>query len=268
MEKTLMDIIGIIKTVEGLFAKDWTGAPFEFLGVAHLVTLGLIVLLNLYLLRFKYKSDKTHRKIRRRIAIILILNELGWHAWNYAIGEWTIQTMLPLHLCSVLVWTSAFMLLTENYFVYEFAYFLGIAGALQALLTPDLGIYGFPHFRFFQTFISHGLIITAAIYMTAVEGLRPTWKSILRVALWINVYMAIVFFVNQAIGSNYLFIAHKPPTASLLDLLPPWPIYILYMEAIGLAFVLLLYLPFAIKDWRDRSVMSKGSKDRLDDILK
>lgn len=263
-----MDIVGIIRFIEEMFAKDWTGAPFEFLGTAHLITLGLIVLLNVYLLRFKDKPEKTKKTIRQSLATILILNELSWHAWNFAIGQWNIRGMLPLHLCSVLVWTSAFMLLTENYFIYEFAYFLGIAGALQALLTPDLGIYGYPHIRFFQSFISHGLIVTAAIYMTVVEGLRPTWKSILRVALWINVYMGIVFVINRLIGSNYLFIAHKPPTASILDLLPPWPIYIAYMEAIGLVCILLLYLPFAIKDWRDRSIMSKGSKDRLDDILK
>jgi len=43
---------------------------------------------------------------------------------------------------------------------------------------------------------------------------------------------------------------HKPPTASLLDLLPPWPWYILWMEAIGLVVMcLILYLPFAVKDW-------------------
>lgn len=142
------------------------------------------------------------------------------------------------------------MLVTKNYSIYEFCYFLGIGGALQALLTPDLGLYGFPHFRFFQTYISHGLIISAAIYMTVVEGFRPTWKSLLRVALWINVYMVVVFVINMLIGSNNLFVAHKPPTASLLDLLSPWPWYILWMEAIGLVVCLILYLPFAIKDWR------------------
>ncbi len=89
--------------------------------------------------------------------------------------------------------------------------------------------------------------------MTVVEGFRPTWKSLLRVALWINVYMAVVFGVNMLIGSNYLFVAHKPPTASLLDLLPPWPWYILWMEAIGLVMCLILYLPFAIKDWRAKA---------------
>ncbi len=62
--------------------------------------------------------------------------------------------------------------------------------------------------------------------------------------------MGIVFVINMLIGSNYLFIAHKPPTASLLDVLPPWPYYIAYIEAIGLVMCLILYIPFIIKDWR------------------
>jgi hypothetical integral membrane protein (TIGR02206 family) len=233
------------------FAKDWSGAPFIFFGTAHIVALLVVVLLNVFLIwRYKNAPEKARRTVAYGMAGVLWANELSWHLWNAFTGQWTIQTMLPLHLCSVLVWTGALMLVTKNYSIYEFCYFLGIGGALQALLTPDLGLYGFPHFRFFQTYISHGLIITAAIYMTVVEGFRPTWKSLLRVVLWINVYMVVVFGINMLIGSNYLFVAHKPPTASLLDMLPPWPWYILWMEAIGLVMCLILYLPFAIKDWR------------------
>jgi hypothetical integral membrane protein (TIGR02206 family) len=233
------------------FAKDWSGAPFIFFGAAHIVALLVVVMLNVFLIwRYKNAPEKARRNVAYVMAGVLWANELSWHLWNAFTGQWTIQTMLPLHLCSVLVWTGALMLVTKNYSIYEFCYFLGIGGALQALLTPDLGLYSFPHFRFFQTYISHGLIISAAIYMTVVEGFRPTWKSLLRVALWINVYMAVVFGINLLIGSNYLFVAHKPPTASLLDLLPAWPWYILWMEAIGLVMCLILYLPFAIKDWR------------------
>jgi hypothetical integral membrane protein (TIGR02206 family) len=236
------------------FAKDWSGAPFIFFGAAHIVALLVVVLLNVFLIwRYKNAPEKARRTVAYGMAGGLWANELSWHLWNAFTGQWTIQTMLPLHLCSVLVWTGALMLVTKNYSIYEFCYFLGIGGALQALLTPDLGLYGFPHFRFFQTYISHGLIITAAIYMTVVEGFRPTWKSLLRVVLWINVYMVVVFGVNMLIGSNYLFVAHKPPTASLLDMLPPWPWYILWMEAIGLVMCLILYLPFAIKDWRAKA---------------
>jgi len=232
------------------FAGNYPGPAFELLGSAHICALILIVLLNLYLLRYRNANEATKTKIRWTMALILWGNEIAWHAWNYAVGKWTIQTMLPLQVCSLFVWLGGWMLVKKNYTIYEFMYLMGIGGAIQALATPDLGIYGFPHFRYFQTFISHGLIVTSAIYMTTVEGFRPTWKSVWRVALWMNVYMVIVFFFNSAIGSNYLMVNHKPETASLLDVLPDWPVYVLYMEALGIFTFVLLYLPFVIKDWR------------------
>ena len=176
--------------------------------------------------------------------------------------------MLPLQLCSLSVWMSAFMLVSKKYRVYEFIYFAGIGGAIQALATPGLGIYGFPHFLFFQYFLSHGLVITSAIYMTVVEGLRPTWKSLLRVAIWLNIYAVGIYFVNLGIGSNYLMLNAKPNVPSLLDLLPPWPVYILYMEGIGVISFLLLYLPFAIKDLRERYLSNKDNASRLESISK
>jgi hypothetical integral membrane protein (TIGR02206 family) len=233
------------------FARDYHGEPFQLFGPAHLVALSIVLLIVLLVIYFRKGFSPRLRLITRyTLATILVLNELAWHAWNYFTGQWTIQTMLPLHLCSVLVWLGAYMLVTKSYTIYEFSYFLGIAGALQALLTPDVGIYGFPHFRFFQTMISHGTIILSAIYMTFVEGYRPTWKSVIRVMVWMNVYMVAIGIVNWLIGSNYLFIAHKPETASLIDVLGPWPWYILSLEAIGLVLCLLLYLPYAIRDQR------------------
>jgi hypothetical integral membrane protein (TIGR02206 family) len=233
------------------FAKDYTGEPFELFGPAHLVALG-VVLLCIYL-TIAFRNDFTPRgkaRFRYTLAAILVVNELAWHTWNAFTGQWTIQTMLPLHLCSVLVWLSAYMLITRNRFVYEFSYFLGIAGAVQALLTPDAGIYGFPHFRFFQVIISHGAIVLAAIYMTFVEKYRPYWRSVLRIFVYGNLYMLAIGLVNWLIGSNYLFIAHKPETASLMDLMPPWPVYILWLEVIAIVLCLLLYAPFAIRDAR------------------
>lgn len=153
-----------------------------------------------------------------------------------------------------MIWTSIIMLLTKNYRIYEFAYFLGIAGALQPVLTPEAGIYGFPHFRAFQTLFAHSALVIAPIYMTTKEGFRPTWSSFLRVAIATNLYMVVVYIINLLLGSNYLYIMHKPDTASLLDLLGPWPLYILVEEVIGFAMFFLLYLPFFIKDLRAKRV--------------
>ncbi len=247
---------------------DYNGPAFQYFGPAHLGALAFLILLNLYLIRFRDASDRTKGAIRWILALVLVVNELAWHYWNYVFGLWTLQTMLPLHLCSALVWLGALMLMTKNYRIYEFMYFMGIGGAIQALATPGLGIYGFPHFAFFQYFLSHGLIITSAIFMTVVEGFRPTMKSMVRVFIWMNIYAGIIYFINIGLGSNYLMINYKPPSPTLLDLLPPWPTYILYMEVIGILTMLILYIPFAVKDWRERYLLNKDNDARLKSILK
>jgi hypothetical integral membrane protein (TIGR02206 family) len=250
------------------FSADYPGPAFEYWGTAHLGALLFFVILNLFLIRFRYSSDRTKGTLRWILALGLLVNELAWHYWNYIYGLWNIQTMLPLHLCSALIWLGVWMLMTKSYRIYQFVYFLGIGGAIQALATPGLGIYGFPHFVFFQYFLSHGLLITSAIYMTVVEGFRPTRKSMGRVFVWTNVYVVIVYFINNAIGSNYLMINYKPTTPSLLDLLPPWPVYIVYMELIGIATMVLLYIPFAVKDWRERYMLNRDNESRLKSISK
>jgi hypothetical integral membrane protein (TIGR02206 family) len=232
------------------FGREFTGGPFVLFSPSHLAALFAIVLMIFYVSRLRGVNNEQTRKIFRvTLAVVVIANELTWHIWNLVTGQWTLQTMLPLHLCSVFVFLCAYMLIKRTYAVYEFAYLLGIAGALQAILTPDLGIYDFPHFRYYQVFVSHGIIVVSAIYMTVVEGFRPYWHSLRRVFLWSNVYMLAVGLINALIGSNYLYIAHKPLTASLMDVLPPWPWYIGWIEVIGLASMLILYLPFAVRDF-------------------
>ena len=237
------------------FAYDYHGAPFVLFSAPHLTALSFLLLLNFGLARFKGASETVRNLVRISLAVMLWLDESLWHFWNANHGVWSIKDHLPLHACSLLIWLAGFMLVTRNYRIYEFVYVLGIGGAFQYLMTPDLGIYGFPHFRFFQALLSHGLLLTSGVYMTVVEGFRPTWKSLLRVILWANVYMAIIYPINLLIGSNYLFINAKPATASLLDVLPDWPIYIIFMELLGMVTFMILYLPFIIKDWRSKKSM-------------
>jgi hypothetical integral membrane protein (TIGR02206 family) len=233
------------------FDRFYSGAPFELFGRAHLTALAIIALICLSFIYIrKVWGEREQRIFRNTVATLLIISELSWHAWAAYWGLWSIQTMLPLHMCSVFVWLTAYMLYKRNYQIYELAYFMGIGGAMQALITPDAGPYGFPHYRAIQTFFAHGLLVIVPIYMTVVEGFRPTLASLKRVFLWMNIYMIPVFWLNLAIGSNYLFIAHKPEFPTMLDALSPWPWYIPELEIIALTILSTLYIPFLIKDWR------------------
>ena len=65
---------------------------------------------------------------------------------------------------------------------------------------------------------------------------------------FLNFLLVTVGTVNFLTGGNYMFLARKPETASLLDVLGPYPWYLLSLEAVALLLFLVLYLPFAISD--------------------
>jgi hypothetical integral membrane protein (TIGR02206 family) len=232
------------------FSPDWPGPPFQLFGPAHLAALGLLALFSLSLLLLRGQPMPVRRRMRLGLAATMAAGELSWHVWTLAyFGTWPLDAMLPLHLCTALAWVAMYTLVTLDVVAYDFVYFFGIGGPLQAILTPDAGKYGLPHFRAVQTLTSHGLLIIAALYLTLIEGLRPTWRSIPRVIVGTMAYMAAVTVVNVAVGGNYMFTLHKPPTASVLDALGPWPWYLVPMIALGILNCVILYLPFA---WLDR----------------
>lgn len=243
--------------MEQYFAYTYTGAPFIQWGEAHLGVLGVITLLVLAS-RWLRLEARQQRGLRVMLAGLLLLNELGWHAWHLYHGLWTLESMLPLELCNLMVLASAWTLLTRSQVGFEFIYLLGIPAASQVLITPALGPYGFPHLLFFQIFISHGGVVLAALYLALQEDMRPRgWRSIRRVAGWTMLYALAIFRLNQFLGSNYLFLAHKPPAVTLLDYLGPWPWYILSMVAIGLLLATALYLPFHLADRHKHKVVVK-----------
>ena len=238
------------------FAKDYTGGAFVLFGTEHLLALALIAAacVAVVLLRKRF-SPKVQRITRWTLLGLIYLCEGSWQVWMLATDQWTIQGMLPLWLCSVTSWTMPLLLIWRSLRYYEWAYFMGVIGAALALSTPDLTIYGFPHFRFIEFLTLHGLIIVAVVYMTAVEGFRPTWGSLPRGILITNLYWLLCFIVNNLIGSNYGYTQGKLPTPSLLDVLGPHPWYLLSMEVLGIALCLLMYLPFAL---RDRNRLAHG----------
>lgn len=234
------------------FTLNYHGAPFILFGTVHLLTLLLVAVFIVSLTFLKGAAESTRSRVRWTLAIALWLSMVAWQAWNIAEGIWTVQSVLPLQLCDVLVILTGFSLLSKNQTLYEFSYFLGIGAACQSLFTPDAGMFGFPHFRYIQPIISHGLLVAIGVYMTIVEGMRPRWQSIPRIFLVVNLYMLFLYFFNSAIGSNYMMVNYKPDVTSLFSLMPGWPWYIVWSEGLALVIFLVLYSPFAVKDWHAR----------------
>ena len=236
------------------FDYQYNGPAFDLFGTGHLLSLAIVAAATAFLIwGWRNPGEEAKRRVRLLIAGVALLNEISWHGWHLLNGAWSIQQHLPLHLCAISVWGSIYVLLTRSFRAYEILFFIGLAGAIQTMLTPDAGIYGLPHFRAIQTLFAHGLIVIAMVYMTTIEGFRPTWRSLWKTLLLCNVYLVVVTGINYLLGSNYMYTLGKPATASLLDVMGPWPWYLLAGEFVALLMFALLYLPFAWSDWQVRT---------------
>ncbi|MNM97939.1 Integral membrane protein [compost metagenome] len=226
---------------------------FEAFSSSHLIILGMLLfsLLLLYGCRRWFQRPSRSRTGRYILAGILILCELSLNIWYVWGKRFDVKDTLPLELCSISLYLCVFMLLFKSRFIFQIVYFTGIGGALQAILTPALS-YPYPHFRFIEFFLAHFAIILSVLYMVWVEGFRPTLKSVGITMVFLNILLVLILFINHLTGGNYMFLSHKPETASLMDFLGPYPWYIVSLETVACVLFLLLYMPFAFSATRGK----------------
>lgn len=212
--------------------------PFS---LAHGMGIAMAALFIILILSFrkKLKEPVNSRRFRLGLVVMLVGCELSLQAW-YAVTDNFGLHSLPLQLCSIMMWLSAALLLTRNRKLYDITFFLGIIGALQAILTPNLDV-SFPEYRYFHFFVAHGAIIGASFFLTVIEGYRPRVSSVFKAIGWLHILAIPAAIANSLTGSNFMFLARKPDTASLLDMLAPWPWYLLQLEivVVVLCFMLL-----------------------------
>ena len=223
---------------------------FRPFGLSHLIVIALTISLPFILAAFvrKKRWPRSERIIARLFAAMLLVNYVGYELYlATTVGlEW--KKALPFQLCDWAMIAMVVALLTGRERWLEVAYFWGIGGTLQAILTPDLK-YAFPHIRFMTFFIAHSGIVVAIAFMMIVKRFRPHWISIVRVFAWSELYFALAITADLITGENYGYLLHKPEVASLLDALSDnRVVYILQMHLLALIFYIVLYLPFALND--------------------
>lgn len=230
------------------FTFNYPDEPFRLFSTSHIIALWLVLTACILVAagRKRLGEAQLNKSFRYSLGLIMIVQEVLAQVWLVSAGEWSVKYSLPLHLCGVSIILAAVMLFKKSYPIFEVTYFWGLGGTVQALLTPDLGPFSFPHLFFYQFFISHGLIVVACIYMTFVEGCRPTPGSILKTVILTNIYAVFVAGFNLITGGNYLYICEKPGNPSLLDFLGPWPWYLMSLEFVLVLMCCLCYLPFVV----------------------
>src|SRR3954469_1215903 len=224
--------------------------PFHVFGIAHLTIILLTITLP-FLLAFavhRTGSRFLERSVCFAISALLLLNYAAYLIVGRQFGVTVWWRALPLQLCDWAMFVIIVALWTGRRRWLEIAYFWGIGGTLQAIITPNLR-FGFPDLRFIAFFVAHSGIIIGIIFLMLVYRFRPGPLGIVRTFLWTEVYFVVAFTADLLTGENYGFLLHKPEAASLLNYLSDSrPLYLLQMHGVALLFFVILYLPFALYD--------------------
>jgi hypothetical integral membrane protein (TIGR02206 family) len=194
------------------------------------------------------------RVCERVLAALLLLSYLSELTAKYLDGVFTPANALPMHLCDWALFTTSAALWWRWRAGFDVAYFWGLAGTIQALFTP--AIESELHwFRQFGFFFIHAAIVAGVLLLIVTAGFRPQWpRSIIRVVVASEVYLAAALLVNSLSGANYGFLSHRPSTRSMLDFFSDdrW-LYVLQLNLTAFVFFGALYLPWLIIDAVRRS---------------
>jgi hypothetical integral membrane protein (TIGR02206 family) len=222
---------------------------FVTFGRSHEIVLALTVAVPLVLALVLRATGS--RAFERAVRWILAAAIAGiwalWFAVFHRMGWLNLGNALPMDLCSWAAVATVVTLLRPNQKSYELAYFWALAGTVQGLVTPDIP-FDFPEFRFVEFSVFHGGIIAAVLFLTVGMKMRPYPASIPRVIGWSLVYMAAAGITDWALGVNYGFMRAKPGHASLYDLMPGWPWYLVVVVVLALLSVMVCYAPFFVAD--------------------
>ncbi len=213
---------------------------FVLFGTSHMIMIlvGVISVLLLIILGFLIRPQL----LAKWISVFVLVIKLAEMYYRHRVLGEEIYRMLPFHLCNLTIILSLFMMFFHSKFLFQLVYFW-FAGAIFAILTPDI-IFAYPNFWTISFFITHFYLVFSALFALIHFHFRPTKRGMLMGFLFINLWAVLMYFVNQELGTNYLFVNRIPETTTLLSYFGAWPYYLLPVEGIYIIESILLYLPF------------------------
>jgi hypothetical integral membrane protein (TIGR02206 family) len=201
----------------------------------HLAALAITVVVPVLLVIAVRRRPKLAVGIGRGLAVLILAGFACEQITYAARGEWTAKLNLPLQLTDAVTLVSVVALLgIGSALLVELVYFWALTASVQAVLTPDL-MQSFPDVLFFTYFATHSGAIAAACLLVFGERRAPRPGAVWRVYAITAGFAVLAAVGTLATGGNYMFLRRKPVNGSLLDLMGPWPVYIVVAAAFGLA---------------------------------
>ncbi|PWH05136.1 TIGR02206 family membrane protein [Brachybacterium endophyticum] len=225
-------------------------------GPEHVTVLVLIALVALIALRRIRRSARTPQavdRIENRLRVlgwVLLANSILWTLWGVMPWAWNIEESLPLHFSDALRFIGPLALITRARWAVVVSYFWGLTLNMQSVLTPDVNYFVWPPLEFCEYWLAHGTGVLIPVLLVWGLGLHPTWRGFALAYAATVGWALIAQLGNLLTGGNYAYLHHAPAGPSLLDVMGPWPVYILVEALVSAGVWALITLPWVLVDRR------------------
>lgn len=201
-------------------------------GTRHIVVLVATVLICLTLALIFYKrNEKSKRTLLYVFGGILLFFEIVSRIVNLIIAEsytWesVLKILLPMHICSVMVWIFIVAIYTKNQTLINFASIGGLLATVAFLAFPAVGLNRtYMSFTCIYSTVSHAIGFVTAILMMVLGFTKFKFKDIWKTYLCFILMFGWGALLNFVIfpGADYMYMINDP-----LELGLSFPYQILY----------------------------------------
>ena len=216
---------------------------FQLFGFQHLLVLSLITALCFV----SFKLGRGDKSERWNLLGGLFFGLFALSLWTFKLSDgmdWDLD--LPLQLCDIIFLLCLAAFINPKPIFVTLVSYWGLGGTVQALLTPDVH-RAFPSSEFIIFFAGHASIVLAAFFLIsrAPHENLAGWPGLKTSFLGLLCYTVLTMILNFSFDLNYAYLRAKPVRASVLDLLGPWPLYII--GGLGLAFAIFSIIAVLLK---------------------
>lgn len=188
------------------------------------------------------------RRLRRFVGwgclAVWLLNTLLWTLASPF--DWGVS--LPLQFCNFANLIGAAAVLGKGRLSKSVLYFWSLVLCIWAFLTPVVG-GGYATIWFWVFWAYHLFIPLALVQLLVLQGFRPGLADLRNAWFFTLGYMIILMAADYRFGWSYGFVGPSDPGApTLIDVLGPYPLRLLWMVLIGSLLFVLVWLP-----WRKRT---------------
>ena len=173
-------------------------------------------------------------RLGKVLAVVTLALTVPLQILYFTPGYWDLQKTLPIQLCDLASFVAVYALWTHKRWAVGLVDYWGLTLTTQAIITPDLAA-AFPDPVFLLYWGMHLIIVWAAFYLVWGRGVTPNWHTYGVAVAVTAVWAVTIYAFNVVVGTNYGYLNAKPNAASILDVLGPWPGYVLAEIAVIVA---------------------------------